>query len=133
MLDNRTGSHKSRPETQTHCCWFYGLRIAGHFVDLSEDVRMHVMSTKAFDGWNKQRHGANFWDLNCLVTLEERARTRPIYVSQKQLRDTPLGGWSLRSRMMDASKVRLLRSEHLLCNQLSLSLNCANKMPSTRL
>lgn len=25
--------------------WFYGLKIAGHFVDLAEDVRVHVMST----------------------------------------------------------------------------------------
>lgn len=55
--------------------WFYGLRIAVHFVALSEDVRIRAMSTQAFEAWNKQKHNGVFWDLNCLVTPHHRART----------------------------------------------------------
>lgn len=91
--------------------WFYALRVAGHFVDLSDDVCIHVMSALAFEAWNKQKHMSTFWDLSCLVTVDQRARIRPIYVSQKQLKEIPLGGWSLRSRFLDATKSRLLRGE----------------------
>lgn len=62
------------------------------------------MSGQAFDAWNKQKHLDSFWDLNCLVTVDQRARIRPIYVSHQQLKQVPLGGWSLRSRIQDAAK-----------------------------
>ena len=35
--------------------WFYGLRIAVHFVDLAGEVKIHVASTQAFDAWTKSR------------------------------------------------------------------------------
>lgn len=73
------------------------------------------MSCQPFEAWNRQRHGSTFWDLNSLVTTDERARIRSIYVSQKQLKEIPLGGWSLRSRMTDACKVAKERA-YAICH-----------------
>ena len=76
-----------------------------HFADLTEEVKIHIMSTQSFDAWLKQKHKTTFWDLNSLATPNQRARIRPIYVSRQHLKQIPLGGWSLSSRMQDATKV----------------------------
>lgn len=52
----------------------------------------------------------------------ERAKIRPIYVSQKPLKDLPLGGWSLRSRMQDASKVARERALAMQPTELEIEL-----------
>lgn len=75
--------------------WFYGLRLIAHYVQLDMQVRVQVLSRKAWEAWVHGRHSDVFLDLNQLVTHDQRSRIRPLSLSHKQIREMPPGPYSV--------------------------------------
>lgn len=71
--------------------WFYGLRLIAHYFDLRMQVRVQVLSTKAWEAWTHGKHNDVFLDLNQLVSIDQRSRIQPVSISQKQINEMPPG------------------------------------------
>lgn len=61
--------------------WFYGLRMAAHYIGLSTQVKIHVRSTRAWEAWVHGKHSHEFHDLEQLVTIDQRKQVN----SQSQM------------------------------------------------
>ena len=84
--------------------WYYGLRMAAHYVDLQQRLVLHVQSTRAWEAWQNGKHSDLFHDLRGLITWDQKQRIKVLCISPKQLKEMPKNGWSLRNRMADAAK-----------------------------
>ena len=94
------------PEQQsTDRAWYYGLRMLAHYVDLQMQVRVQILSTKAWEAWVHGKHAETFHDLQALVTHDQRSRIRPMILNQQQLKEMPPGPYTVKARMRDANKV----------------------------
>ena len=84
--------------------WFYGLRMIAHYVDLQLQIKVQVLSTRAWEAWVHGKHQESFFDLNELITHDQRCRIRPLSLTQKQVNDMPCA-YTLKARLQDANKV----------------------------
>ena len=84
--------------------WYYGLRLISHYVDLQSPVRAHLQSRKAWEAWVHGRHSDTFYDLQSLVTHDQRSRIRPLLLTTQQIKDMPPGPFTLKARAKDAGK-----------------------------
>lgn len=84
--------------------WFYGLRMAAHYINLSTQVKIHVMSTRAWEAWVQGKHGHQFHDLEQLVTIDQRRQVQALSISMQQVRQMPTGVMTLKNRYHDATK-----------------------------
>ena len=71
--------------------WFYGLRMIAHYVDLQIQLKVQVLSTRAWEAWVHGKHKESFFDLNELITHDQRCRIRPLSLTQQQINDMPTG------------------------------------------
>ena len=83
--------------------WFYGLRMIAHYVDLHLQVKVQVLSIRAWEAWVNGKHKERFYDLNSLVTPDQRSRIRPLSLTRKQVNDMPPGPFTVQARMRDAN------------------------------
>ena len=98
--------------------WFYGLRLIAHYLDLSKKVVVQVLSVRAWEAWVKGRRAETFFDLNNLVTADQRQRIQPLSLTLKQVNEMPKGVYTVRARLRDATKAAKevamsLRPHHL--------------------
>ena len=84
--------------------WFYGIRMVAHYVDLQMPLVVHVSSTCAHEAWTQYKHKDVFYDMQNLISLDQRARIKVLAITSDQLKDMPKTEWSLRNRMADAKK-----------------------------
>ena len=84
--------------------WYYGLRMAAHYIKLSEQIRFHILSTKAWEAWVHGKHDHIFHDLASLVTADERHQIKALCLTMQQVKQMPKGALTLRSRFHDATK-----------------------------
>ena len=87
--------------------WFYGVRMVAHYVNLQTPLVVHVSSTRAHEAWTQHKHKEVFYDMQDLITLDQRARIKVLAITADQLKDMPKTEWSLRNRMADAKKAAL--------------------------
>ena len=85
--------------------WFYGLRAIAHFVDLQTQLKVQVLSTKAWEAWVHGKHKESFFDINELIARDQRCRIRPLSLTQQQIKDMPTRPYTLKARLSDANKV----------------------------
>ena len=93
-------------QTRDRAC-YYALRMIAHYVDLTNMVRVHALSVKAWQAWVKGHHYDQFHDLANLVTWDQRQRIRALSVTQKQISTMPATGLSLRNRYKDANRAAM--------------------------
>ena len=84
--------------------WYYGLRMAAHYINLSTQVKFHVLSAKAWEAWVQGKHGYIFHDLGSLVTPEQRKQVKALSITMQQIRQMPIGHMILKKRFHDATK-----------------------------
>lgn len=58
--------------------WFFGLRLTAHYVDLTRQVKVQALSTRAWEAWVHGKHRHTFFDLNKLVTADQRSRIKSL-------------------------------------------------------
>lgn len=78
--------------------------MAAHYINLSEQIRFHVLSTKAWEAWVHGKHDHIFHDLASLVTHDQRQQIKALCINMQQVRQMPKGTMTLRSRFHDATK-----------------------------
>ena len=78
--------------------------MTAHYVTLHQRLVVHVQSTRAWECWQQNKHVEIFHDLRDLITWDQKQRIRVLCINARQLTDMPNNEWSLRNRMMDATK-----------------------------
>eukprot|EP00913_Durusdinium_trenchii_P035843 g33540.t2 len=84
--------------------WYYGLRMAAHYINLSTQVKFHVLSAKAWEAWVQGKHDHIFHDLGSLVTPEQKKQVKALSITMQQIRQMPTGHMTLKNRFHDATK-----------------------------
>ena len=107
--------------------WFYGLRMIAHYVDLQMQVKVQVLSIRAWEAWVNGKHHERFYDLNSLVTPAQRSRIRPLSLTRKQVNDMPPGPFTVQARMRDANKVAKEIALSLRPEELEAEMKVADK------